>query len=42
MPSLWAAAPILTVKQGIAAAWLIGILQTVFGGGIKIPEKVSK
>lgn len=33
MPSLWAAAPHFTWKMGIAAAWIIGILQGIFGGG---------
>ena len=32
VPSLWAAAPHLTWKMGIAASWLIGIAQGIFGG----------
>ena len=32
VPSLWAAAPHLTWKMGIAASWLIAIVQGIFGG----------
>lgn len=39
MPSLWAAAPHLTWFQGVAASWLLGIIQSVFGGGIKFNTK---
>lgn len=39
MPSLWPAAPHLTWFQGVAASWLIGIAQTIFGGGIKFNKK---
>lgn len=39
MPALWPAAPHLSWKAGVAAAWLIGVLQTVFGGGIKFNKK---
>jgi hypothetical protein len=41
MPSLWHAAPHFSWKMGVAAAWLIGIVQTIFGGGFKLPKQGS-
>lgn len=39
MPSLWHAAPHFSWKMGVAAAWILGIIQSALGGGIKFNKK---